>query len=71
MSQIKKPRNLQELKSLVNNYKGALSSDNVKIINEIINQIEGSGGVNQDNRSQIKSLMTRLARRNGVKMPVK
>jgi len=69
MSQIKKPANFRELKSLINNFKGALSPDNLQIINEIINQMEGQGGsVNNANRSQIKTLMGQLARRNGVKI---
>ncbi|MDD4753484.1 MAG: hypothetical protein PHT78_09615 [Desulfitobacteriaceae bacterium] len=69
MSRISKPRSLGELKALMNNFKGMLSEENRVVLDEIIREMEKSGGVNKSNKSQIKSLMNRLASQNGVRIP--
>lgn len=71
MSSIPKVKSLNDLKSLVNNYRGVLSEGNVKIINQIIREMEKGGGISQSNRSQLMKLMQRLADRNGVSIPKK
>jgi len=71
MVSIPKPQNLGELKSLVNKFKGHLSAENLSTINQIIDQIEKSGGVNQSNKGDLITLMNTLASRNGVKIPPK
>ncbi|MEL7565777.1 MAG: hypothetical protein AAGU27_12920 [Dehalobacterium sp.] len=71
MASIPKPQNLGELKAIVNKFKGHLSAENLSTINQIIDQIEKSGGVNQSNRGNLITLMNTLASRNGVKIPPK
>ncbi|MGI6686519.1 MAG: hypothetical protein ACOX47_13805 [Bacillota bacterium] len=71
MRSIPKVKSLSELRALINNYQGALSEGNVNIINEIINEMEKSGGVTNSNRENLKKLMSRLAAKNGVKIPRK
>lgn len=70
MGSIPKVKSLSDLKSLVNNYRGVLSEGNVKIINQIIKEME-KGGISQSNRPQLMKLMQRLADRNGVNIPKK
>lgn len=71
MRSVPKVKSLSDLKALMNNYKGTLSESNVKIINQIINEMEGSGGVTNSNRDSLKALMNKLAAKNGVKVPKK
>ena len=69
MEKIPKVKSLSDLKALMNNYKGTLSEGNVRIINEIINEMEKSGGVTSSNKDNLKNLMNKLAEKNGVKVP--
>jgi hypothetical protein len=69
MGSIPKVKSLSDLRALINNYQGALSEGNVSIINQIINEMEKSGGVTRSNRENIKKLMSKLATKNGVKLP--
>lgn len=69
MVNIPKPKNLGDLKAIVNKFKGHLSGENLATINQIIDQIEKSGGVNQSNKGDLVGLMNKLAARNGVKIP--
>jgi hypothetical protein len=69
MGAIPKVKSLSDLRALINNYQGALSEGNVRIINEIIGEMEKSGGVTNSNREKLKKLMQRLASQNGVKIP--
>ncbi len=71
MGTIPKVKSMADLKSLVNQYKGTLSEGNVKIINEIIGEIEKSGGIEKANKGNLKGLMNKLATKNGVKIPKK
>ncbi|HHT62841.1 MAG: hypothetical protein ACOX4H_12145 [Bacillota bacterium] len=71
MGSIPKVKSLSDLRALINNYQGALSEGNKSIINEIIREMERSGGVTRSNRESIKKLMNRLAEKNGVKVPRK
>jgi predicted nuclease with TOPRIM domain len=71
MKSMPKVKSLADLKSLINDYQGALSEGNVRIINEIIREIEKSGGVNNDNRARLKTLMKHLAQKNNVNIPKK
>lgn len=71
MGSIPKVKSLTDLKALMNNYKGTLSEGNVSIINEIINEMEKSGGVTNSNKEGLKALMNKLAAKNGVKIPRK
>lgn len=71
MAAIPKVKSLADLKALMNNYKGTLSDGNVRIINEIINEMEKSGGVTNSNKDSLKNLMNKLAAKNGVKVPKK
>lgn len=71
MGSIPKVKSLSELKALMNNYKGTLSEGNVRIINEIINEMEKEGGVTKSNKENLKGLMNKLAAKNGVKVPKK
>jgi len=69
MRSIPKVRSLSDLRTLINNYQDALSEGNVSIINQIIDEMEKSGGVTNSNRESIKKLMNKLAQKNGVKVP--
>ncbi|MCR6544744.1 hypothetical protein [Dehalobacterium formicoaceticum] len=69
MKSMPKVKSLADLKSLINNHQGALSEGNVRIINEIIREMERSGGVNDNNRDRLKQLMNQLAQKNHVKVP--
>jgi len=69
MGGIPKVKSLSDLRALINNYQDALSEGNVRIINEIIGEMEKSGGVTNSNREKIKKLMQKLASKNGVKVP--
>lgn len=71
MGSIPKVKSLSDLRALINNYQGALSEGTKSIINEIIREMERSGGVTRSNRESIKKLMNRLAEKNGVKVPRK
>lgn len=71
MADVPKVKSLADLKSLMNSHKGALSEGNVKIINQIIHEMEKSGGVTSANRASLKELMNKLAAKNGVKVPKK
>ncbi|ATW28257.1 hypothetical protein [Candidatus Formimonas warabiya] len=70
MGSIPKVKSLGELKSLINNHKGTLSEGNLKIINQIIGELE-KGGVSKSNKENLKSLMNKLASKNGVQVPKK
>ena len=71
MKSIPKPKNLADLKTVINQYKGSLSQGNLRLINEIISEMEKSGGVNKGNEDYLMNLMKRLASNNGVKIPRK
>ncbi|MGI6066509.1 MAG: hypothetical protein ACOYI2_08470 [Bacillota bacterium] len=69
MSRVSKPRSFGELKTLIKNFRGVLSEENRMVVDEIIREMERSGGVNKSNRSQLKALMNRLASQNGLRIP--
>lgn len=65
MDSVRKPKSVKDIKNLLAAYKGVLSPDNARVIEEIVREMEKSGG----NRDNLKSLMNRLAKQNGVKIP--
>jgi hypothetical protein len=69
VSRVSKPRSFGELKTLIKNFRGVLSEENRMVVDEIIREMERSGGVNKSNRSQLKALMNRLASQNGLRIP--
>lgn len=69
MAAVRKPKSVKDLKNLLANYKGVLSPNNVRVIEDIVREMEKSGG--QSNSDTLKSLMNRLAKQNGVQIPRK
>jgi hypothetical protein len=58
MNQFPLPQNFEELKALIAQFEMFLSEDKRKVIHEILDEIEESGGINS--REQAEQLMQKL-----------
>ncbi|MFZ5943004.1 MAG: hypothetical protein ACOYVD_02765 [Bacillota bacterium] len=64
MNQFQPPKNIEELKSLIKQFEMFLTDENKKVINDIIGEIESSGGI--QNREQMEQLLQKLLAKLGM-----
>lgn len=65
-NEIQPPRSLDELKALVQQFEVFLPEENRKIIWDIIDEIESTGGI--QNKEQLQQLMQKLASKIGLNL---
>jgi len=66
MNQIQPPQSFEELKTLVNQFLMFLPEENRKVIEDIMKEIESTGGVN--NKEQLEQLMQSIAGKIGLNL---